>query len=72
VTAPLADNVVAFDLAYIYYDTGGNLVTVASRTPEWAAAFASPTRQAAVRLRLQLHDTDYDELRTTVFLGKHD
>lgn len=72
VTEPLADNVVTFDLAYIYYDTTGNLVTVASRTPEWAAAFASPTRQAAVRVRLQLNDTDYDELRTTVFLGKHD
>lgn len=72
VTEPLVDSVVTFDLAYIYYDTTGNLVTVTSRTPQWAAAFASPTRQAAVRLRLQLHDTDYDELRTTVFLGKHD
>lgn len=72
VTEPLADNIVAFDLAYIYYDTTANLVTVASRTSEWSAAFASPTRQAAVRLRLQLHDTDNDVLTTTVFLGKHD
>jgi prepilin-type N-terminal cleavage/methylation domain-containing protein len=72
VTEPLADNVASFDLSYIYYDTTGNLVTVASRTPGWAAAFANPTRQAAVRLRLQLHDTDYGEMRTTVFLGKHD
>lgn len=72
VTEPLADNVVTFDLAYIYYDTTANLVTAASPTSEWSAAFASPTRQAAVRLRLQLHDTDYDELTTTVFLGKHD
>lgn len=72
VTEPLADNVVVFDLAYIYYDTTANLVTVASPTSEWSAAFASPTRQAAVRLRLQLHDTDYDVLTTTVFLGKHD
>jgi len=72
VTAPLADNVVAFDLAYLYYDTGGNLITAPSRTPAWSAAFASPTRQAAIRLRLQLHDTNFDELTTTVFLGKHD
>jgi prepilin-type N-terminal cleavage/methylation domain-containing protein len=72
VTAPLADNVVAFDLSYLYYDTSGNLVTATTRTPEWSAAFSSPTRQAAVRLHLQLHDTDFDELTTTVFLGKHD
>jgi len=72
VTEPLVDDVVAFDLTYIYYDTVGTLVTAVSRTPEWNAAFASPTRQAAIRLRLQLHDTDDDELRTTVFLGKHD
>jgi hypothetical protein len=72
VTVPLADNVVAFDLSYLYYDTSGNLITAPSRTPAWSAAFASPTRQAAIRLRLQLHDTNFDELTTTVFLGKHD
>ncbi len=72
VTAPLADNVVAFDLSYLYYDTSGNLITAPARTPAWSAAFASPTRQAAIRLRLQLHDTNFDELTTTVFLGKHD
>lgn len=72
VTEPLADNVVRFDLAYIYYDTSGNLVTAASGTPAWRAAFISPARQAAVRLSLQLQDTDFDQLQTTVFLGKHD
>jgi prepilin-type N-terminal cleavage/methylation domain-containing protein len=72
VTAPLADNVVAFDLAYLYYNTSGNLITAPSRTSAWSAAFTSPTRQAAIRLRLQLHDTNFDELTTTVFLGKHD
>lgn len=72
VTAPLADNVVAFDLAYLYYDTSGNLITAPSRTPAWSAAFASPTRQAAIHLRLQLHDANFDQLATTVFLGKHD
>ena len=71
-TEPLVDDVVDFDLTYIYYDTAGTLVTAVSRTSEWSAAFASPTRQAAVRLRLQLVDPDYDELTTTVFLGKHD
>jgi len=72
VVATLADNVMAFDLAYLYYDTSGNLITAPTRTPAWSAAFASPTRQAAIRLRLQLHDTNFDELTTTVFLGKHD
>ena len=71
-TEPLVDDVVAFNLTYIYYDITGNLVTAVSRTPEWNTAFASPTRQAAIRLRLQLSDTDYNELLTTVFLGKHD
>ena len=72
VTAPLADNVVAFDLSYLYYDIVGNLITASSRTPAWSAAFVSPTRQVAIHLRLQLYDTNFDELTTTVFLGKHD
>ena len=72
VTEPLVDDVVAFGLTYIYYDTTGNLVAAASPTTEWQSAFASPTRQAAVRFRLQLGDTDQDQLTTTVFLGKHD
>ncbi len=72
ISEPLIDNVVTFDLAYVYYDLSGNLVTAASRTPEWYAAFTSTTPQAAIRLRLQLNDTDQDLLATTVFLGKHD
>jgi hypothetical protein len=72
VTEPLADNVILFDLAYIYYDTSGNLVAAASGTSAWRAAFSSPARQAAVRLVLHLQDTDFDPLQTTVFLGKHD
>jgi len=72
VTEPLVDNVVAFDLTYIYYDTGGTLVAVASHTPEWQAAFTSATRQAAVRFELQLDNPSQDRLTTTVFLGKHD
>jgi prepilin-type N-terminal cleavage/methylation domain-containing protein len=72
ITEPLVDHVIAFDLNYIYYDAGGNLVSVASRTPEWAAAFADPARQAALRVRLQLQNTDYDHLASTIFLGKND
>jgi len=72
VTAPLVDQVVAFGLAYIYYDAAGNLTTAASRTAAWAAALASPTRQAGLRVDLQLQDPDADHLATTIFLGKHD
>lgn len=72
VTAPLADNVVSFGLTYLYYDAAGNLATAASRTAAWAAALANPTRQAGLRLDLQLQSADADPLTTTVFLGKHD
>ncbi len=72
VSEPLTDNVVQFSLSYLYYDTSGNLVTAASRTPEWTAAFTSTTRQSALLLMLQLQDTDYDQMTTTVFLRKHD
>jgi prepilin-type N-terminal cleavage/methylation domain-containing protein len=72
IVEPLVDQVTVFDLNYIYYDAGGNRVTVSSRTPEWAAAFADPSRQTALRVRLQVQNTDYDELATTIFLGKHD
>ena len=72
VSAPLVDQVVSFGLAYIYYDAAGNLITAASRTAEWAAALASPNRQAGLRMDLQLQDPDADHLSTTVFLGKHD
>lgn len=69
---PLVDQVVAFGLNYLYYDVAGNLVVATSRTPEWAAAFADPGRPAAVRARLQVRGTQYDQLSATVFLGKHD
>jgi hypothetical protein len=72
VAEPLADDVVNFDLTYLYYNATGTLVAAASPTTEWQSAFASPTRQAAVRLRLQLQDPDQDQLTTTIFLGKHD
>lgn len=72
ISEPLVDNVVAFDLAYVHYDPSGSLVTAASRTPQWYAAFTSTTQEAAIRLRLQLNDSDQDQLVTTVFLGKHD
>ena len=71
-TAPLIDQVTAFDINYLYYDAAGNVVVAASRTPEWAAAFADPTRQTALRVRLQVQGTQYDQLESTVFLGKHD
>lgn len=69
---PLVDQVTAFDINYLYYDAVGNVVVAASRTPEWAAAFADPARQAALRVRLQVQGTQYDQLASTVFLGKHD
>lgn len=71
-TEPLLDKVTAFAIDYIYYDTGGHLVVAASRTPEWAAAFVNPARQAALRVRLQVQGAQYDQLSSTVFLGKHD
>ena len=71
-TAPLLDEVTAFTIDYLYYNTIGNLVVAASRTPEWVAAFADPARQAALRVRLQVQGTQYDQLSSTVFLGKHD
>lgn len=72
VAAILVDNVVSFGLSYFYYDAAGNLVTAASRTSDWAAAFANPARQTGLRLRLQLQDPDFDQLATTILLGKHD
>ena len=72
VTAPLVDSVVSFGLAYLYYDAAGNLTSAAARTPEWDAALASSTRQAGLRVDLQLQSPDADHLETTVFLGKHD
>jgi prepilin-type N-terminal cleavage/methylation domain-containing protein len=71
-SAPLVDQVVSFGLAYVYYDAAGNLTTAATRTAEWAAAFASPVRQTGLRVDLQLQNPDADHLATTVFLGKHD
>jgi prepilin-type N-terminal cleavage/methylation domain-containing protein len=71
-TEPLLDKVTAFAIDYLYYDTGGNLVVAASRTPGWVAAFADPARQAALRVHLQVQGTQYDQLSSTVFLGKHD
>jgi prepilin-type N-terminal cleavage/methylation domain-containing protein len=71
-SAPLVDQVVSFGLSYIHYDAAGNLITAANRTAEWAAALASPSRQAALRADLQLQDPDADRVSTTVFLGKHD
>lgn len=70
--APLADQVASFGLSYIYYDTAGNLITAATRTPAWAAAFNSATRQAGLLLNLQLQSPEADHLSTTVFLRKHD
>ena len=71
-TEPLVDEVTAFAIDYLYYDTGGHLVVAASRTPEWAAAFADPARQAALRMHLQVQGTQYDQLSSTIFLGKND
>jgi prepilin-type N-terminal cleavage/methylation domain-containing protein len=71
-TEPLVDQVTAFAIDYLYYDTGGHLVVAASSTPEWAAAFADPARQAALRVHLQVQGTQYDRLSSTIFLGKHD
>jgi prepilin-type N-terminal cleavage/methylation domain-containing protein len=71
-TEPLVDKVTAFAIDYLYYDTGGNLTVAASRTPEWAAAFADPARQAALRVHLQVQGTQFEQLSSTVFLGKHD
>ena len=71
-TEPLVDQVTAFDINYLYYDAVGNLVVATARTPEWAAAFADPARQAALRVRLQVQGAEYDQLASTVFLGKHD
>ena len=72
VTEPLVDQVVSFALSYVYYDAAGSLVTATSHGPEWAAAFASPLRQAGLRVHLQLRDADSRPFATTVFLGKHD
>lgn len=71
-TDVLADGVVLFDLSYIYYDLGGTLTTTSTPTALWEAARTDPTRQSAIRVRLQLVRTDYEELAATVYLGKHD
>ena len=68
----LVDNVVLFDLSYVYYDLGGILTTSSAPTALWEAARVDPARQAAIRVRLQLVRTDYEELSTIVYLGKHD
>jgi prepilin-type N-terminal cleavage/methylation domain-containing protein len=68
----LVDQVVFFELRYIYYDTAGNRTIAASRTPEWTAAMTDPARQAALGLRLKLVSDRMDEMSTLVFLGKHD
>jgi len=70
--AVLVDNVAAFDISYIYYDAGGNLAVATSLTPAWTAALADPARQAALRVQLQVQGTQYDQLSSTVFLGKYD
>ncbi len=72
VTDILVDQVVRFELRYIYYDAAGHHTVAASRTAEWAAAAADPARQAALGLRLKLVSDRMDELSTVVFLGKHD
>lgn len=68
----LVDQVVLFELRYIYYDAGGSRTSAASRTAEWLAAVNDPVRQAAIGLRLKLMADQLDEMATVVFLGKHD
>jgi len=70
--AVLVDKVAAFDVNYIYYDAGGNLAVATSLTPAWAAALADPARQAALRVQLQVQGTQYDQLSSTIYLGKYD
>jgi prepilin-type N-terminal cleavage/methylation domain-containing protein len=72
ISEPLVDDVAVFDINYLYYDAGGTLVSAVSRTPGWAAAFADPARQAALQVRLQLQNTAFAPLATTIFLGKND
>jgi prepilin-type N-terminal cleavage/methylation domain-containing protein len=71
-TEVLVDKVAAFEINYIYYDAGGNLAVATSRTPAWTAALADPTRQTALRVQLQVQGTQYDQLSSTIFLGKYD
>jgi len=71
-TEILVDKVAAFEINYIYYDAGGNLAVATSRTPAWSAALADPTRQTALQVKLQVQGTQYDQLSSTIFLGKYD
>ena len=71
-TEPLVDQVTGFAINYVYYDAGGNLVVAATRTPAWAAALANSAGQAALRVSLQVQGAQYDQLSSTIFLGKYD